>query len=370
MTTVLLGGAGVPWYLTTGVNSFGGEVENAFNQGATYGEAGGSGLISAGAEILSEKLFGGISFGGKTLDDVLLDPLTKQISSKTVRSLVDLGFDVAGEGAEEVVSSVFSRLGSALYKEESIDELLTSEEAMDEYLESFIGGSVLGGAGSGFKVANSIQTGRDYKTGLTTNEQKVLDKVYEDRLAEAEKGGTKLTSREKSKIYDEVLNELQKGGISTDTIESVLGGETYKTYQDTISSEDALIKEYEELRNMKKGEMNDIQQDRLAELKAMNLTDTTKRDSLKTQLSDEVMKSLTRNVKGKTQADNYLIESYNERSRRGQAFEADLSQYDAKQQETIKKAVESGILNNTNRTIRGCKNFFLQPRIYQNQQFI
>ena len=48
--------------------------------------------------------------------------------------------------------------------------------------------------------------------------------------------------------------------------------------------------------------------------------------------------------------DTKLAESYNERARRGQVFEADLSQYDEKQQEVIKRAVESGILNNTNRT--------------------
>ena len=48
--------------------------------------------------------------------------------------------------------------------------------------------------------------------------------------------------------------------------------------------------------------------------------------------------------------DSRLAESYNEKARRGQSFEADLSKYDTKQQDVIKKAVESGVLNNTNRT--------------------
>lgn len=51
-----------------------------------------------------------------------------------------------------------------------------------------------------------------------------------------------------------------------------------------------------------------------------------------------------------TAKDTKLRESYNERARRGQAFTADLTKYDAKQQETVKRAIESGILNNTNRT--------------------
>lgn len=339
--TFALSTAGVPWFLTTGVTSFGTETENAFNQGATYGEAGGSALISAGAEILTEKLFGGIKFGGSTVDDFLVKPLVDKISSKAVRTLVNLGVDTVGEGAEEFISSVLSNLGTALYKEESIGELLWSEEAMDEYLESFIGGAVLGGGMGGINATSSIATGRDYKSGLTTNEQKVVDKVYEERIAEAEKSGEKLTTKEKNKLYDEVLEDLKKGGISTDTIESVLGGDTYKSYQDTVSSEDALIKELEELRKMKKGEMNDIQQDRLAELKAMNLTDTTKRDGLKAQLSESVQKQLTRQTKFGTQADSYLLESYNERGRRGQAFQADPEQYKneyAKQ--TVQNALE------------------------------
>ena len=63
---------GVPWFVTSGVTSFGSEVESAFNEGATYGEAGVSGLITAGAEILTEKISGGIKFGKMgTLDEIL-----------------------------------------------------------------------------------------------------------------------------------------------------------------------------------------------------------------------------------------------------------------------------------------------------------
>jgi len=57
---------------------------------------------------------------------------------------------------------------------------------------------------------------------------------------------------------------------------------------------------------------------------------------------DEKISALTKGTK--------LTESYNERTRRGQAFEVDLTQYDAKHRETYKRAAESGILNNTNRT--------------------
>ena len=48
--------------------------------------------------------------------------------------------------------------------------------------------------------------------------------------------------------------------------------------------------------------------------------------------------------------DGKLAESYLERGRRGQSFEADLSKYDEKQRATVQNAINSGILNNTRKT--------------------
>ena len=152
--TVGLQMAGVPWWVTTGVTTFGSETENAFNQGATQGEAIFSGLNSAAWEILSEKLSGGISFGGKTLDDVTVKPLLSKISNRTIRKLASLGFDMAGEGAEEIVSGVMSAVGQKLsYASESeFNELFSSEDALD----SLIGGALLSFGGSAVRRAAQI----------------------------------------------------------------------------------------------------------------------------------------------------------------------------------------------------------------------
>ena len=332
--TMGLQAVGVPWFVTTGATSFGGETENAMNQGANWEEAGMSATVSAGAEILSEKLSGGISFGGKTLDDAATKWLGRSISSKLGRTMAKLGMDMAGEGAEEVFSQVASNLGSALYKEDSIEELLLSEEAIDEYIESFIGGAALGGVSSGFKAATSKT---DYVTELTENEQKVVDKVYKDRLAE--KG--KVTEKEKAKIYDQVLRDLEKGYISTDTIEEVLGGEAYKGYKQTVDFEDKILKEYDELGKK--------QNATLAEQKRYNELDSKVRDMKEFAWRKSAKSKLSKEVTSLVQGDR-LIESYVEKGRRGQKFEADLSRYDEKQQSVIQRAVDSGILNNTNRT--------------------
>ena len=334
---------GVPWFLTTGATSFGGAAEEAFNEDATYAEAGGSALISAGAEILTEKLFGGIKFGGKTLDDVLLQPLVNKISNKVGRTLVNMGIDAVGEGSEEIFSSVFHNLGTALYKEESIDELLTSEEAMDEYIQSFIGGMALGGGVGSFNAANSIKSGRDYKTGLTDNEQKVIDKEIENRIAEQEADGKKLTGKEKAAIEEDVKRDLEKGYISIDTIESAIGGETYDSYKSLTEHETEIKKEIETLENLPDNQISVKQREQLKalreELKA--LEDDSTVAQYKDRLSQEVSE-LAKNDR--------LVESYNEKARRGQAFEADLSKYSEKQRATVQRAIDSGVLNNTNRS--------------------
>jgi len=338
--TVGLQMVGVPWFVTTGLTSFGSEVENAFNQGATYGEAGLSAAISAGAEILTEKISGGISFGGKTLDDALTKNIARNISNKTVRTLSKLGLDMAGEGTEELLSGVMGAIGQKITyaDDKELTELFSKEEA----LESFIGGAVLGGGMSGANVIKSAKSGVDYASGLTANEEKVVKKVYEDRVKEAEKNG-EVSEKEKSKIYDEVLEEMEKGGISTDTIEEVLGGDTFQTYQNAVKNEDSLRETFNQLNQMKQGEMTGEQIDLRNELKEQlkELESKGERNQLKSRLGSEVMSLV--------QGDR-LIESYNERSRKGQAFEADLTKYNEKQKAVVQKAIDSGILNNTRRT--------------------
>ena len=334
--TIALQAVGVPWWATTGSTSFGSEAENALKQGATYDQAGGSALITAGAEILTEKLSGGIKFGGKTLDDVTLKPLTEQITNKTLKSLANVGIDATGEGAEEVISSVFSNLGTSLYKEENIEELLTSEEALDEYIESFIGGAVLGGSMSTINTVTEENASKKEANEnlITENEQKVIDKEVEKRTKDQE-----LSEKEIKEIRKDVERDLERGYLDIDTIESAIGGETLEAYNSIVEQEETLKKEIEGLKTDPRPQAQTRRAEAEAELKA--LTESTEKTELKDRLSLEVEEI--------AKADR-LSETYNERTRRSQAFEADLTKYDEKTQVTVKRAVESGILNNTNRT--------------------
>lgn len=210
--TAALSAAGVPAWLVTGVTSFGGEAENALQNGATFEQAGLSAAITAGAEVLTEKISGGIKFGKMgTLDDAVTKALARSISDKTARTLLKFGIDVAGEGGEEVLSGVLSAVGQKLTYagDKSFEELFPTEEAFD----AFIGGMLLGGGSDAVKIVGSHAKGVDFTSGLTPQQEALVMQNYNDRVAEAEQSG-KVGFRGKNAIYDNILGELRQGTLT------------------------------------------------------------------------------------------------------------------------------------------------------------
>lgn len=353
---------GVPWWVTLGASSFGGEVEASLNEGASYNQAGAKGAIAVGTEILSEKLFGGSGLGEKGLFD--LDPLTRGISNKLVKTLADYGVDMVAEGAEEVVAEVAGNLSDKLHKEESVWELLTNEEALNAYLESFVGGFILGGFGNAKKAAKSAKQGTDYRSDFTLNEQKVVDAVYNKKL---EQSG-KLTAKQKSKLYNQVANEMERGRISVEEIESVLGGEKYtnfksgmdnffgsddyKSYKDISKRIEEIQTEMDALGSNTKPTLKESKRyDKLdAELEKL----TAQRDSMKTKLDAEAtrIKGLRTEMRDGVIAnikDSRLMESYNEFARKQQKYEVDVNQYENENaRKTVQAILDSGLGDNSN----------------------
>lgn len=368
---ILTGGAGAAGGLTSagttalttglmGASSMGSGMSEAYQGGATdeeavkYGVS--KGVIDAGTELI----FGGLGKGVKALglskglisiDDMFAKKLSSKISNQFFKNATEWGVKASAEGLEEVLAGIGSAAAKNLtyMSDEELGQLIEDENL----LEQFAIGAITSGIAQSGDLVKSTKQGRDFITNRTANEEKVLKAEYESRVAEEEKNGNKLSNKEKNKIYEQVQKDLEKGFISTDTIESVLGGKTYETYKTTSEKEAAQIKDLEKQLKDLANEPNtvgnakkyDTIQKQLEEIKG-----NSKTNELKTQLSEEVQKLLTRE-NGKTiQTDDYLIESYNEKARRGQAYEADLSQYDEKLQTTVQRAIDSGILNNTRRT--------------------
>ena len=350
---------------TTGMtlaSSWGSGINEAYAGGATDAEAWGYGAISGLVNAGSELIFGGL---GKTvkaiglskgiggLDDMLAKKLSNKIASTVGKNLVQFGVKSAGEGLEEV----FAYYGEAVGKKMTyLSEKEWSEIAKsDEALEAFVVGAVTSamaqsGVVPGMKKGSLIDTtkkGEDFVTNLTQNEQKVVDREYEKRIADAEERGKELSKSDKNKIYDQVVEDLNLGGISISTIEEVLGGDSYKAYQDAVASDKALIDEYEELGNKKGATL--AEQERFRELHGQmkDIKADTRYDELKGKLTQSAFDTVKADRKGEG---SRLLSSYAEVSKRGKAFEADVNSYDEKYRATVQRAIDSGILNNSRRT--------------------
>ena len=311
-------------------SSSGSAYKDALQEGRSEDEARTYSTMVGALEAGLSYAIGGIEGMTGVGTDRLLNKAAT-IKNSLLRNIAKHGIRIGSEIGEEELQLFAEPLVKAIVFDEEYDA-----PTIDEMVRTALVTAISTGA---MNTVSDIGDGGRVN-GLTVNEANVVEKVYQDEITKRKSDGKKLTAREKNKIYDDVVKQMEQGRIDTDTIESVLGGESYEGYKSLVEQETSLKKEIEALENTPETQFTVKQRERLTELREQLESLDTK--TAKSNLFSEVDK-LTAN-------DTKLRESYNEKARRGQAFEADLTKYDAKQQETIKKAVESGILNNTNRT--------------------
>ena len=347
LTTGLMGASGV-----------GSGMSEAYQNDATDEEALTYGLISGAADAFTEMIFGGLGksvnalgFGRglSSADDMLAKTVSNKFKSTVAKNIAEFGIKAGAEGLEEVLAGTLQAAGKkATYMSEADWNDLIADENL---FEQFVVGAMTSGIAQAGSVKTANKTGRDFITGLTQNEQTVVDSLYESEIADKD-----LDKKEKQKIYDQILTKLDKGYISTDAIESALGGESYKAYKDTLDSETALKdkltasqKEYNELKGIHWKERSQDQNSRLAELETeiktleaqdAETTANSKLKEMKSQLYDKVY-NLTKN-------DTKLQESYREIARRGQDLELDAEKYKGAAKITAQNILKGG-MNNTNR---------------------
>ncbi len=366
----LLERVGVPAWLTQGVNAFGSEIESAFQNDATFAEAGISGGIAALSEVVFEKLSSAIKFKGVAADESFQRWLKTGIKNKLARGILKFGTDVGGEGLEEVLTEITTALGkkATYFSEKEWNEILSREDLWD----AFFGGALMGGVSNGVNAVKSAMTGRDVTSGLTADEEKVVNKIYEDLVAEAMKDG-KVTSGEKTKIYERVTRELEKGGFSTDTIEELLDEEGYKaftserdnffqsdtmkSYNDAVASEETRLKELQAELDKLTDAPNTVGNNKRYDAIVAEMTELQENpgsNSIKTQLDQEVKRinGLHNDLRTKVHEmvkGTKLEESYNELIRSNQKYEVDLNQYQNEHaKKTIENILKSGMGDNTN----------------------
>ena len=330
--------------IITGITVFGAQSEQALRENATFMQAGGSGLISAAAEIMFEKLSGGIKISGRTLDEGLTKLMSRSISNVALRNFFSFVKDIGGEAIEEAATEFVGKLGTLLYKDrDEWDEILFSKDSLVDYIQAAIGGGLMGGAFNAAAAVNSSKKGVDYKSGLTNDEQKVVDKATENLIKQKEADGKKLSTKEKNLLYESVLDQLEEGDIAISDIEDALGEEVFKEYSDTIKYEDDILKQYEELGKKKTYTLAEASLYDELKAKHDDIKENSQREELKKQMSDKVFERVK---------DTKLMNSYVDEARRGESFQADINEYDEAEIATIQSAIDAGFLNNTNKTRR------------------
>ena len=340
---------------TQGLSSAGHGVTEAYegNPNVSDEEAMIYGISKGAIDAGSELIFGGLgkavnatgfSKGISSLDDIaakaLSDKIASRIANETVKravgNTVEFAVKSGAEGLEELIAGAMTIAAKKLtyMSEEDIYNIYKDEDLFEQFIAGALTSAFVQAPGA----ISSTNNKADFVTGQTVYDDKVVNKVVEDKIAEQEAKGVKLTGKEKQEIRDDVVDQMEHGQLDIDTIEETLGGDAYKAYTDYVSEQKNLKNELNELSDIKKSDLTRNQEKRIEELEGMNLDDTTKRDELRKTL-DDTLKPMLNNSK--------LSESYREVARKGEAFTADLSKYSGKKKEAVERAIKSGVLNNT-----------------------
>lgn len=352
-------GAGVG-AATMGASAGGNAYQEMINNGYDVNQARTYGILVGSSEAALQYALGGItklSGGSGGVFGNLAKKALPQLENGLARFAVQYGANMLDEGLEESLQEILDPI---------FQRMVGNPDAEVDWGEVAYSG-LLGMLSSGTMESVSIpgavknyKKGIDPITGLTTNEKKVVDKVYETKLAEAEKDG-KLTQTAKDELYKKVVEDMGKGYISTDIIEEVLGGKSYKAYKDVVDSEDSIMQEYDALKKEfdaidskmwrdrteeewdRHAELEDILADMEAKIK--DIEANSQRKSLKEQLSKDVFDMVKKNDR--------LRESYLEPERAKQTLYVAEDRFrGTKHEDAAKQTVENAIkagANNTNR---------------------
>lgn len=179
---------------------YGGALEEAYAEGATDEQARNYAIASTAVEIASEWITGGVpGTNGAGGIDIFVDKGIDKITNQLTKSLVKYGYNVIGEGAEEILSEILNPIiKNATYSSGNTIN-------WDDVVESFIVGGLTAGV---LELPNSYM---NYKQ----------NKVYENydevvnQLKETKKN---ISDNETKTKIDNLINEINNAKTSdTDT---------------------------------------------------------------------------------------------------------------------------------------------------------
>lgn len=165
--------------ISLGANSYGGGLEEAYNDGANRGQANLYGIGNAGLEMATEWLTGGIpGTGGKTGLDNIAEKGMNKIGNQVLKETARAGYKMLGEGVEEMASEYFNPyLKEFIYKGNKddfiIDKIVNAHNNVDwnAVKESAIAGTITGGILEAPVNVMNIRNGDLRQSQINSNNQ-------------------------------------------------------------------------------------------------------------------------------------------------------------------------------------------------------
>jgi hypothetical protein len=333
-------------------------------QATTYG------IVNGTLEAALNKILPSFKIGGKNVyGKVATDKLTSKIMAKTIgnEALKRLITDAGGEFTEEYLQEFLDPIvreaileennGVGIIKGKDVADIasnIAKYTAKNFFSKENLHAGLLGALSSGLMGAPSAvrsnaytkATGRSAETGLTQNEQKVVDSIVENRKAELKEKNGKVTKKDVSKIEQEVRQDLERGYIERNDIERALSNEEWTKH-------DNLVKQKEKLENQIKELENKTPQDykTMGELNSSNEELSRLKEQLKTIDTDTTRNELNSAMNGKiTDNDTLLQRTYGEEIEKNNAYQFDKNEKLTEQTKKINEDIEKLGLNNNIKT--------------------
>ena len=218
----------LPSMFTLGTSTYGSSLQSALNEGASLGDATNYAILSTAKEMATEWIMGGVpGTNGKGIMDTLLSKTgISTIKNGIVKTLVDYGFNVVGEGLEEGLSELLEPLiKNATYTDgEQIN--------MKNVFRSVIVGGLISGVVELPSTTRSITS--DVKQNKPATEKKTKDVSYlKSKRKEVVEALQEVdtTDVERTNQFVEVIEAIDNEIARQEKVEAIKSGEDIKVEQ-------------------------------------------------------------------------------------------------------------------------------------------
>lgn len=258
----------------TGISAFGSGTNEALNNGATYEQAGQSGLITGAIEMGTEALSWGVGkiagkIAGKATTYGTRVGATSFGQQLGKLSAKEIGKAALEEGTEEFISELLSPLAKQVYQEDAIKNAwfnVGSDENREMWRNAFISG----GAGAIGGAFGATVQGVNIKHRLSNqgidlaNQYSEIVNLHEEALKEAQKGQG--ANQELISQYENRIGELTKQFESGMESFKETNPEKFKNLMEMIKNPKAYLEQI-------KKENSDLTKEQLLDYKNSYLED-------------------------------------------------------------------------------------------------